>query len=94
LITSFVAGFYPSLVFVIFSTGKSFIWQAKNDGKNLLTRGLIVLQFALAIFLIIGTIAVNRQVNYLMHKNLVTTAATWCCCNFPIQALVTGSPVF
>jgi putative ABC transport system permease protein len=38
--------------------------------KNLLTKGLIVLQFALAIFLIIGTIAVNSQVNYLLHTDL------------------------
>ena len=39
-------------------------------GKNLLTKGLIVLQFALAIFLIIGTIAVNHQVKYLLRKDL------------------------
>ena len=39
-------------------------------GKNLLTKGLIVLQFALAIFLIIGTIAVNYQLNFLLHKEL------------------------
>jgi len=31
---------------------------------------LIVLQFALAIFLIIGTIAVNYQLNFLLHKEL------------------------
>ena len=39
-------------------------------GKNYLTKGLIVLQFALAIFLIIGTIAINSQLNFLMHADL------------------------
>src|SRR4030095_9317300 len=70
LITSFVAGFYPSLVLSAFQPVKVLYGRQKMMGKNLLTRGLIVLQFALAIFLIIGTIAVNRQVNYLLRKNL------------------------
>jgi hypothetical protein len=39
-------------------------------GKNYLTKGLIVLQFVLAIFLIIGTIVINSQLRYLLHKNL------------------------
>ncbi len=38
--------------------------------KNYLTKGLIVLQFALAIFLIIGTIAINSQLDFLLHKDL------------------------
>ena len=38
--------------------------------KNYLTKGLIVLQFSLAIFLIIGTIAINSQLNFLLHADL------------------------
>src|SRR5687767_3295426 len=39
-------------------------------GRNYLTKGLIVLQFALAIFLIIGTIAINAQLNFLLSADL------------------------
>src|SRR6478672_3013698 len=70
LITSFIAGFYPSLVLSAFQPVKVLYGRQKMMGKNLLTKGLIVLQFSLAIFLIIGTIAVNQQVKYLLHKDL------------------------
>ena len=70
LVTSFIAGFYPSLVLSAFQPVKVLYGRQKMMSKNLLTKGLIVLQFALAIFLIIGTIAVNSQVNYLLHTDL------------------------
>src|SRR5436190_6742872 len=70
LITSFIAGFYPSLVLSSFQPVKVLYSKQKLLGKNYLTKGLIVLQFALAIFLIIGTIAVNSQLNYVLHANL------------------------
>jgi len=70
LVTSFVAGFYPSLVLSAFQPVKVLYSRQKLMGKNYLTKGLIVLQFALAIFLIIGTIAVNTQLNFLLHADL------------------------
>jgi putative ABC transport system permease protein len=70
LVTSFIAGFYPSLVLSSFQPVKVLYSKQKLFGKNYLTKGLIVLQFALAIFLIIGTIAINAQLNYLQHKDL------------------------
>ena len=70
LVTSFIAGFYPSLVLSAFQPVKVLYSRQKLMGKNYLTKGLIVLQFALAIFLIIGTIAVNSQLNFLLHADL------------------------
>ena len=70
LITSFIAGFYPSLVLSAFQPVKVLYSRQKLMSKNYLTKGLIVLQFVLAIFLIIGTIAVNSQLKYLLHKDL------------------------
>ena len=70
LITSFVAGFYPSLVLSAFQPVKVLYNRQKLMGKNYLTKGLIVLQFSLAIFLIIGTIAIISQLHYLFHKDL------------------------
>jgi putative ABC transport system permease protein len=70
LITSFIAGFYPSLVLSAFQPVKVLYNRQKMMSKNYLTKGLIVLQFVLAIFLIIATIAVNSQLKYLLHKDL------------------------
>ena len=70
LVTSFISGFYPSLVFSAFEPVKVLYSRQKMMGKNYLTKGLIVLQFVLAIFLIIGTIIINSQLRYLLHKNL------------------------
>jgi putative ABC transport system permease protein len=70
LITSFIAGFYPSLVLSAFQPVKVLYNRQKMMSKNYLTKALIVLQFVLAIFLIIATIAINSQLNYLLHKDL------------------------
>ena len=70
LVTSFIAGFYPSLVLSAFQPVKVLYNRQKLMSKNYLTKGLIVLQFALAIFLIIGTIVINSQLNFLLRTNL------------------------
>jgi putative ABC transport system permease protein len=70
MITSFISGFYPSLVLSAFQPVKVLYNKQKLTGKNYFTKGLIVLQFSLAIFLIIGTIAVNSQLNFLLNKDL------------------------
>lgn len=70
LVTSFVAGFYPSLVLSSFQPVKFLYGRQKLMGKNYFTKGLVVLQFALTAFLIIGTIAVNSQLNFLFNKDL------------------------
>lgn len=70
LATSFIAGFYPSLVLSSFQPLRVLSGKEKLMGKNYFARGLIVFQFALAIFLIIGTIAVYTQLNYLFNKDL------------------------
>jgi hypothetical protein len=70
LLTAFVAGFYPSLVLSRFKPVKVLYGREKFLGKNYFTRGLIVMQFALAIFLMIGSIAIYSQLNFFLHKDL------------------------
>ena len=70
-VTAFISGSYPALylssfnpVRVVkgtFKTGKNAVWFRK---------GLVVFQFMLSIVLIIGTIVVSQQVNYIRSANL------------------------
>jgi putative ABC transport system permease protein len=70
LVTAFIAGFYPSLVLSAFQPVKVLYNRQKSAGKNYLTKGLIVLQFTLAVFLIIATIAVNSQLKFLLNADM------------------------
>jgi len=79
LVTSLLAGFYPALVLSGFNPVQSLYNRNSFTGKNYLSKGLVILQFTLATFLIISTITIYSQFNYLMHfdlgyndKNVVT----------------------
>jgi len=85
LITSFIAGFYPSLVLSSFQPVKVLYNRQKLVGKNYLVKALIVLQFALAIFLLIGTIAINSQLNFLSHADLGYDATNLVKMDIPIN---------
>jgi putative ABC transport system permease protein len=70
LVTAFTAGFYPSIVLSAFRPVKALYERPKIMGKNYFSKGLVVLQFSLSIFLIIGTVVINSQVNFLAHADL------------------------
>lgn len=70
LLTSLLAGFYPALVLSGFNPVQSLYNRNSFTGKNYLSKSLVVLQFTLATFLIIATISIYSQFNYLMHFNL------------------------
>lgn len=82
LLTSLLAGFYPALVLSGFNPVQSLYNRQNYHGKNYLSKGLVILQFTLATFLIISTITIYSQFNYLTHfdlgyndKNVVTISA-------------------
>lgn len=70
LITSLAAGFYPALVLSGFKPVHVLYGRHKLTGKNYFAKSLVVMQFALSTFLIIGTIAIYSQFNFLLNKNL------------------------
>ncbi|WP_080056354.1 ABC transporter permease [Spirosoma aerolatum] len=70
LVTGLLAGFYPAIVLSGFSPVQSLYSRFRFTGRNYLQRGLIVLQFSLASFLIVATLTINSQFNYLTTKSL------------------------
>lgn len=71
LFVSFFAGLYPALVLSgtqimgILKKGFSF-----TGGNNVLRKSLIVVQFAISVFLIIYTVIILQQMNFMQKKNL------------------------
>lgn len=70
LLTGLLAGFYPALVLSGFNPVQTLYNRNQYAGKNYLSKGLVILQFTLATFLIISTITIYSQFNYLMNFDL------------------------
>jgi putative ABC transport system permease protein len=70
LVTGFLAGFYPALVLSGFDPVETLYNRFMPAGKNYLQKGLVVLQFALASFVIIVTAVLFSQFKYLTTEKL------------------------
>jgi putative ABC transport system permease protein len=70
LITSLLAGFYPALILSGYQPVDTLYSRFQLAGKNYLQKSLVVLQFALASFLIIATFTIYSQFNFLTKTNL------------------------
>ena len=71
LFTGLFSGSYPALFlssFKILNVLKGTLKHTK--GATFFRQGLVVFQFSLSILLIIGTLTVYRQINYIMTKNV------------------------
>ena len=70
IITSLLAGFYPALILSGYNPVQTLYSRFTLGGKNHLQKSLVVLQFALASFLIIATGTIFLQFNYLTTQKL------------------------
>ncbi len=70
LITALLAGFYPALVLSGYKPVDTLYSRFNVKGKNYLQKSLVVLQFTLASFLIIGTFTIYSQFNFLTTQKL------------------------
>ncbi len=70
ILTSLLAGFYPAMVLSGYNPVKTLYSRFSIAGKNYLQKSLVVLQFALASFLIIATFTIYKQFNFLTTEKL------------------------
>ena len=71
LITGILAGAYPAIILSGFKPITVLKGSFKTSAKGVnLRRGLVILQFSLSISLIVGTIVVFRQLNFMQHKSM------------------------
>lgn len=71
ILTSFIAGFYPSLFLSSFKTVNVLKGEpVTGRGSGILRKVLVVFQFTLSVFLIIGTIVIYKQLIYLRNIDL------------------------
>jgi putative ABC transport system permease protein len=71
LFTGILAGIYPAFVLSSFQTIHALKGALKSrDGSALFRKILVVTQFSLSIFLIIGTLSVFRQIDFMMNRDL------------------------
>ncbi|MFD1143267.1 ABC transporter permease [Larkinella insperata] len=70
--TALLAGFYPSLVLSSYLPALTLKGQSALVGgqKGYLRKTLIVFQFTVSLIFIIGTLIVERQLNYIRNKDL------------------------
>jgi len=70
LTTTLLAGFYPALILSGFNPVQTLYSRFTLSSKNYLQKSLVVLQFALASFLICATIIIYLQFNFLTTEKL------------------------
>ncbi|WP_462249168.1 ABC transporter permease [Ferruginibacter sp.] len=69
-VVSFIAGFYPAFIASGFQPVQTLYSRVKLSGNNVLGKSLVVLQFVIAVALIIGTIIFTRQFNFISKSDL------------------------
>lgn len=68
---SLLSGFYPALMLSMFKPVVVLKGKFKNSGAgSRLRKALVIFQFAISAFLLIATMGVNKQLNFIQDKNL------------------------
>jgi putative ABC transport system permease protein len=70
ILTGLLAGFYPAALLSNYNPVQTLYSRFSLAGKNYLQKSLVVFQFTLASFLIIGTLAIYLQFKYLTSQSL------------------------
>ena len=65
-----LTGIYPSFYITSFNVMSVLKGGTKSEGKSVFQSSLVVLQFALAIAMIIGTLAVTKQLSFMKNSDI------------------------
>ena len=70
LFTSLISGLYPAFVLSSYKPIQIMGGVGGSTGNKKFLNGLIIIQFTISIALIISSVTINRQVNYIQNKDL------------------------
>ncbi|MBO6522777.1 MAG: ABC transporter permease [Balneolaceae bacterium] len=70
VITGFVAGSYPAVILSSFKPVTTLKGSLKLSGSNFFTKSLVSLQFALSVMLIISTLVMKNQLQFIRSQDL------------------------
>ncbi len=70
VLVGMLAGLYPGIVLSRFQPVRIIRGAFKLGGRSLLTRLLVVVQFSVAVILVISTLTLSKQVRYILNKNM------------------------
>jgi putative ABC transport system permease protein len=70
VVVGVLAGFYPGIILSKTEAARIIRGYMRLGGKNYMTRLLIVVQFSAAVFLIISTLSMAKQIKYINTKDL------------------------
>ncbi|NNF59597.1 MAG: FtsX-like permease family protein [Rhodothermaceae bacterium] len=70
LLTGLVAGSYPALMLSRLKPIETLKDRVRLGGANVFTRSLVVVQFALSVFLLVGALIMSGQLAYLQTRDL------------------------
>lgn len=70
ILTGFLAGFYPALILSDFRPVDTLYGRFKFASRNYLQKSLVVFQFSLATFMMMATLILYYQFDFLTHQDL------------------------
>ena len=70
IVTGFLAGIYPALVLSSFRPVDTLYGRFKFSSRNYLQKSLVIFQFSLAAFMMMATLILYHQFDFLTHQNL------------------------
>jgi putative ABC transport system permease protein len=70
VINTLLSGSYPAFILSGFNPVQTLYGKFKLTGKNYLAKSLVVVQFVIAVFLIIGTVVMQKQFNFMLNKDV------------------------